>query len=1042
MTREAHRRFPLSVAGLTLALILSAALAHAESDIPDLALLGQQDLPNMGQQITPLAPQGSRFLPMNPDLPDNPAWLAGQAVTTVVSPDRKTLLVLTSGYNRFYNTNSPPPALPPFYLPPWYPADSNEYVFIYDISTHTPVNKQVVQIPNTYNGIVFDPSGWAFYVAGGVDDNVHIITRSATGTWGEQPGNELALGHHNLGVGLDLTPNGAIAINAQVGVHPCAAGVAISNDGKTLVVANYYNDSITVFNGGYGNWSKLTELDLRPGKNSASQAGVPGGEYPFWVVVKGNGSSATAYVSSIRDREIVVINLSGAPAVATRIKVKGQPNKMTLNAAQSLLYVVEDQSDTIDVIDTTKNAILETIPVLGPASVMPSLLAQYTGANPNSVTLSPDEKQLYVTNGNLNCIAVVALGGANSGDQVVGLIPTGWYPNSVSFSGDGSSVYVVNGKSPTGPNPGWCYGAYGPPNSPTCLAANQYNLQLIKAGFQSFPRPSTAQLMTLTAQVAANNRFSSTESAGDAAVMAAVRQGVQHVIFIIKENRTYDQILGDLEIGNGDPDLAHFGQAVTPNQHNLARTFVTLDNFLDTAECSYDGWLWTTSARAPDVVERQLPVAYSVRGLSLDSEGVNRNVNVAIPTLDGRRIADPFTLNDPDVLPGQTNVAAPDGPNNEVNTGYLWDSALRANLTVRSYGFFVDTTRYSTADYTIPVVRDPFSTGTVVAFPSSASLALYTDPFFRGFDNSLPDYYRYKEWEREFDTYYANESYAEGARELEVNQAKERSSEGARELDSKYGNVATDEGGRLMGRATLPALSLVRFMHDHTGNFKAAIDRVNTPELQVADNDYAVGLLVQKIANSRYANNTLIFVIEDDSQDGGDHVDSHRSVAFVAGAYVKQGALVSTQYNTIDFVRTIEEVLDLPPLNLNDALARPMADIFNKTPSPWSFTATPSAFLYNTDLPLPPKLASLIVPKPTHDAKYWARVTKGMDFTAEDRFDFATYNRVLWTGLMGNRPYPVAPTGVDLRQNREKLLERYQTSLSQEASQAPNATND
>ena len=176
-----------------------------------------------------------------------------------------------------------------------------------------------------------------------------------------------------------------------------------------------------------------------------------------------------------------------------------------------------------------------------------------------------------------------------------------------------------------------------------------------------------------------------------------------------------------------------------------------------------------------------------------------------------------------------------------------------------------------------PAVRLPHSSGcttrrstnTIVAYPTNVALTPYTDPYFRGFDNTFPDYYRYKEWEREFDA-----------------------------------NYAKPEGG-------LPSLSLVRFMHDHTGNFGTAIDGVNTPELQEADNDYAVGLLVQKIANSMYANNTLIFVIEDDAQDGGDHVDSHRSIAFVAGAYVKQGALVSTQYNTIDFVRTIEEVLGL-----------------------------------------------------------------------------------------------------------------------------------
>src|ERR1019366_6394633 len=157
------------------------------------------------------------------------------------------------------------------------------------------------------------------------------------------------------------------------------------------------------------------------------------------------------------------------------------------------------------------------------------------------------------------------------------------------------------------------------------------------------------------------------------------------------------------------------------------------------------------------------------------------------------------------------------------------------------------------------------------------------------------------------------------------------------------------------------SLTLVRFMHDHTGNYAVAIDGVNTPDLEVADNDFGVGLLVQKIANSPYANNTLIFAIEDDAQDGGDHVDSHRSTTYVVGPYVKRGAVISTRYNTLDLLRPIEEVLGLPPMNLNDALARPMAHIFNMTPSPWSFTATPSAILYNTSLPLPPRRAGLAV---------------------------------------------------------------------------------
>ncbi|MTW19617.1 phosphoesterase [Allochromatium palmeri] len=967
--------------------------------------LGQQDLPNLGQQITPLAPRGSRFVPLNPELPEDSAWLAGQAVSTVVSPDQKTLLVLTSGYNRVYDTDSPAPN----------PAESNEYVFIYDISTATPVKKQVVQIANTYNGIVFDPSGWAFYVSGCMDDRIQIITRSASGTWGQQDGNFLDLGHEGRGLGLNIDPNGAKQVNQMVGVAPCAAGVAISGDGQTLVVANYYNDSITVFSGGYGNWSSGTELDLRPGKNDSAQRGVAGGEYPFWVAVKGRGANTTAYVSSLRDREIVVVDLSGAPQIMARIPVKGQPNKMTLNAAQTRLYVVEDQSDTIDVIDTASNSLIATIPLV-PVSLLPPSLAEaidaaeanpdqqtlYTGANPNSVALSPDETQLYVSNGNLNFISVVNLDEASGGGEVVGFIPTGWYPNSVSFgavgrSPDGQSpmVYVVNGKSPTGPNPGWCYGS-GSPTYDGCWAANEYNPQLTKAGLQSFPLPDLEQLTTLTAQVAINNRFSSEVSAEAAAVMAAVREGVKHVIYIIKENRTYDQILGDLEVGNGDPFLAQFGEAITPNQHQLARTFVTLDNFYASSETSYDGWPWTTSARAPDVIERQYPVVYAGRGLSLESEGLNRNVNVALPTvapgqpahLLTRQQANPLTPDDPDLLAGQTSVAAPDGPDNEVNTGYLWDAALRAGLTVRNYGFFVDVTRYNfpqDSAYSLPLLKNPAATRTTVAYPSSVSLAPHTDPYFRGFDNAFPDYYRYKEWEREFDTKYA--------------------------------------------RGGLPALSLVRFMHNHTGNFDTAIDGVNTPELQVADNDYAVGLLVEKIANSRYANDTLIFIIEDDAQDGADHVDSHRTVAFVAGAYVKQGAVVSSQYNTVDFLRTIEEVLGLPPLNLNDALAIPMADIFNPTPTPWSFRARPSTYLYGTDLPLPPRQMRQPVPRSTRDADYWARATRGMDFSVEDRFDFATYNRILWRGLMGDRPYPDAPTGLDLRANRDELLGRYRQSL-------------
>jgi DNA-binding beta-propeller fold protein YncE len=993
MSKQLRALFPF-------ALVLSGGLVFAQSTTPA--------LPNMGQDLTPLG----TFVPLNPGLTDHPEWTSTHAVSSVVSPLGDTLLVLTSGFNRLYN--NPLTKLP--LLASSYPPDSAEHVFVYDLTTTTPSLKQVIPITNlfhsgsnvvvlpgsTYSGIVFDPTGLAFYVPGGPDDVVHIFALSAsTGTWVEAPNSALNLGHGPLGgLGLNATSGGLEPINEQVAVTPCAAGVAISSDGRTLVVANFANDSITIFNRGYGagfaSWSAGMELDLRPGKSNAAQVGVPGGEYPYWVVIKGTGASATGYVSSIRDREIVVVSLGRVPAVTARIPVKGQPNKMTLNRAQTFLFVAEDQSDTVDVIDTTKNAIVESIPVI--AAMLPSALASnhYKGANPNSVILSPDETQLYATNGNLNCVAVIALGGTNTNDHVVGLIPTGWYPNSVSFnwypnptqpyaSTDSVNMYVINGKGPTGANPLWCYGGYGPgPPAKNCMTANEYNPQLTKAGLQSFPLPGTAQLATLTTQVTTNDRLTFTESTSDAAVMAAVRQGVQHVIFILKENRTFDQILGDLKNGSdGQESLTEFGETITPNEHNLARDFVTLDRYLCTAEISVDGWLWSTSAQAPDMIQKEWPVVYGYRGLSVESEGVNRNVNVGIATVAGRQRANPLTPADPDLLPGQTDVAAPDGPNNQINAGYLWDNALRAGLTVRNYGFFLDTTRYSTATNNIPPVRNAYATGTIVGYPTNVALTPYTDPYFRGFDNALPDFYRYAEWEREFNSNYSS-------------------------------------GG-------LPALSLVRFMHDHTGNWvagaggspPAAIDNVNTPELMVADNDYAVGMLVQKIANSIYANNTLVFVVEDDAQDGGDHYDSHRATAYVAGAFVKQGVVISTPYNTINFVRTMEEVLGLPPMNLNDALAAPMADIFNMKPSPWSFTAAPSAYLYNTQLLLPPKPTGMKVPKPTHNAKYWARVTKGMDFTDADLVDPALFNRILWKGLMGNKPYPANLSGPDEREDRK-----------------------
>ncbi len=467
--------------------------------------------------------------------------------------------------------------------------------------------------------------------------------------------------------------------------------------------------------------------------------------------------------------------------------------------------------------------------------------------------------------------------------------------------------------------------------------------------------------------------------------MAFLHNNIKHVIYIIKENRTYDQVLGDLEVGNGDPSITQFGQSNTPNFHKIARDFVDFDNFYDVSDVSGDGWPWSTSARTTDVIEKEIPVNYAGRGIDNDSEGTNRNLNVGIPSTAARDAADPLTGTDPDLLPGNANVAAPDSDDEEQGQGYIWNGALKAGLTIRDYGMFLDIVRYNLSaapSLSIPEDENAFADKLQVAYSTNTVLSQFTDPYYRGFDNTFPDYYRFTEWQREFNGYVAS------------------------------GN--------------LPNLSLVRLMHDHFGNFGIALNGVNTPELQIADNDYAVGSLIQAVANSPYKNNTLIFVIEDDAQDGGDHVDAHRSTAFVVGPYVKKNFVDSTRYNTVNFLATMEQILGIAPLNLNDANAAPMANVFDvMKPANWTYTAVPSAYLARTTLPIdfsPTNTASL---RPLHSGAWWAAQTKGMDFSVEDHLDSAKFNRVLWHGVMGNQIYPNLRNGADLRSNRAALLAKY-----------------
>jgi YVTN family beta-propeller protein len=885
-----------------------------------------------GKKITPLAIRGAHIEPLNPELSAFPHYLAGQAMTTAMDPAGNTLLILTTGFNRIKDQNDKQ-----------IEDASEEYVFVYDISGREPRKKQVLKVPNTFAGLAFSPDGERFYVAGGKDDNLHVFVKDSKGVWTED-GNPIQLAHTSGGLGLEPGKE-ALA----------SAGVAVTGDGRFAIVANLYNDSVTQVD--LQARTVTAEIELRPGKIDAAQAGVAGGEYPYWVAAKGNDA---VYVSSLRDREVIEVKLGARPAVVQRIRVHGNPNKMILNRDQSRLYVAADNSDTVTVIDTQRNVILEEIPTTAPDWLLKNVKG-YTGSAPNALALSHDEKALYVTNGGSNSVAVIGL---SEHSAVVGLIPTGWSPNAVSVSRDDTRLYVVNGKSVPGPNPGLHLKSKDEETKPglgvQLSGTNEYLYQLEKAGFLSAPIPSGSELEHLTRMVGANNDFAMRENPQDAQMMAELHKRIKHVIYIIKENRTYDQILGDLPRGNGDKSLAEFGERITPNFHRIASEFVDLDNFYNSGEVSGDGWPWSTSGREADFGVKANAVNYAGRGLQYEFEGTNRDINIGLATLKERREANPKMPDDPDLLPGTANVAEPDGPEGaKRGKGYLWDAVLRAGLTFREYGAMSD----MAAD--APREPYPFRAKVKMQRPSNPELDQFGDHYFRGFDPGYPDFYREAEWEREFEGF--------------VNDGQ------------------------------LPAFELVQLCTDHMGNFDTAISGVNTPERQQADNDYAVGRLIERVAKSRYAADTLIFVIEDDSQDGPDHVDAHRTTAYVAGPYVKHGAVISNYYTTVSMIRTMEDVLRLEHLNLNTATTRPMTEVFDLRQKEWGFEAKPSAVLADTKLPLSESARRMALAAPpvkiAHAAAYWAAKTKGFDFREEDRVDAEAFNRIVWEGLM-KAPYP------------------------------------
>jgi len=925
-----------------------------------------------GQFVTPTAVKDAVQQFLNPGLPAYPNFIAGEAVRSRLSPDGSTLAIITAGQNSLYKPDGTVDV-----------ANSTQFIFLYNVegaNRARPALIQVIQQVNAHVGLVFSPDGNTLYAAGGNDDAVYVYTKSGGG--GFAAAAPIALGHFAPGA-IGSARNKGVGL----GVQPNASGMDISADGATLVVANNYNDSISVIE--TATRHVRYEHDLRPyfANNEGRNGGV-GGTFPFAVVVKGNG---TAYVSSDRDREVVVVDVASPTEghLIKRIKLEGNALGMTLDATQSRLYVAQDNADQVAIVDTSTNRVTAKIDARAPAGMLPG--RKYTGAATFAVTLSPDGSTLYAVNSGANSIAVIPLTGHHA-NTVSGLIPTAYEPHDITFSADGSWMYVVNGKSATGPNSSHLAGntasitsiTYPGGNAAAAAASrasNQYQFQLERASLVSAPVPGSGHLHELTEQVAKNNGYSTETDKKDAKVMDFINKRIKHVIYIVKENRTYDQILGDLNNGaNGDPALTQFGQALTPNNHNFANRFVTLDNFMNPGDGSMDGWSWSMQGRVTntETITQQINYASVNRGLSYESEGTNRNVPVNFASVAARDAASGVagTTNystasaalpggTANLLPGTGNHASADAPFG-IEDGYIFNAVLKAGGTVRNYGFLVN--NIGSIGTKAAPVSDPFGAGIIQVAPLDPALAPLTDLYFRGYDQNYPDLWRFDEWKREFDQFVANRN--------------------------------------------LPSLSLVRISHDHMGSFGSALGGVNTPETQQADCDLALGRLVETVAHSRYAADTLIIVTEDDVQDGPDHVDSHRGTAYVVGPYVKQGAVVSTRYNQVSALRTIEDVLGTEHLNLNTAFQRPMADVFDTHSSGrWTYSAEASTVLAGTMMASVGngnsiRFARGPIVQPQHTAAYWDQVTAGFDFSEADQVPPAQFNRVLWEGLMGGKPYP------------------------------------
>jgi len=775
-----------------------------------------------------------------------------------------------------------------------------------------------------YYGLAFGPDG-TLYAAQGQNQSIAKLVLTSTGT-------------------LSLTGT----IPAAAGDFP--SGLATDQEGY-LYVANNDPDTFKV----PGSVAIYSPAGLEVGRYNFTGSFGATPNFPLAIVTLGNGRAT--YVASQRDDAVYVLDTRdrSKPKLQAKISTGAHPSGLLFNKSQSLLYVANAHSDTVSVVSTVSDSVLNTV------LFRPGRLKRVAGATPIALALSPDEKRLYVAMADLNAVAVAEVKGSDL--RVRGYIPVGWYPTGVSVSADGKHVLVTNAKGIQPRNASTGYKLFEFNDNPW------YGLNTITGTVSAIEVPDQEQLEDYTRQVLANNRLSRVGNAdaedeqGGADNGFRLRSGrIKHVIYIVKENRTYDQVLGDLPQGNGDPSLVLFGADVTPNQHALAQRFVLLDDFYDAGEASGDGWPWSTQSMANEYVIKDLPYNYSGRGRNYDFEGQNNGyLTGGHPATDpdGNLLSAAF----PNGAPPIPDVAQAPG-------GHIWDAVRAAQISYRNYGFFYS---FGVKQNGQPVIPDNYPAAAGLQ-PAGRDLGGVSDFDYRRYDNQYPD----SDGPFQYGCTYKRVTYGHY-------NAPSRFSEWYREFQLM---LAKDAAG-----ASVPAFMTVRFNHDHTEGYRAGNF---SPSAEVSDNDFAVGQLVEAVSKSPIWESTAIFIVEDDSQDGPDHVDAHRSTAYVISPWIKPSLVDHRFYNTDSVLKTIEILLGIRPLTQYDAIANPIM-AFDELP----LNAAPFQAILPARKVMCEKVPSLSTMKKNDPMRKWALASAKMNFDLPDSAPAAKLNEVLWKSVKG-----------------------------------------